>query len=791
MDALKYKVYFGGSYREQWSDDYCMTVAYSDRRMVEAVFSQGRWTVAGGDEELCSLLESTGPEDLIQQYFQASATSYAAIHDCLLRDLPLDRLSECLCSRGNPLVGPELMRVLMDDCGMALNTAYQITAHCCDDLRSTGVNMNDMYALQPRTAHVIGILRRTADTELSVAHDSRLALYRSPFGAVECGGALRLAFRLLGGKVEKAELVIYGDEGSESYPMSREGDCYVAQIIAPAEAQALWYRFRIETSMGCHWLCPDNTGYIGRLMGHEGGGFRLTVYERGFDTPEWFRHSVMYQIFPDRFGFSQDDTAARGVAYHKALGQTPELHQSIQEPVRWQPRPFEQSYSPDDFYGGTFKGMEEKLPYLKELGISCLYLNPIVEARSNHRYDTSDYHRPDPILGTMEDFEQLCARAEELGIRLILDGVYSHTGADSRYFNRYGSYPGEGACQSKDSPYYDWYDFQKYPDQYRCWWGFQDLPEVDEENPTWQQDIVTGEDSVVKLWLRHGAAGWRLDVADELPDDVLALIRDAAKSVKPDAPIIGEVWEDAVIKESYGSRRRYALGSSLDSVMNYPFRGSVLAFMHGQIDAYALREFFIAQQMNYPKPMYYSLMNLLGSHDVERLRTALATDVWLRSLSREDQLKVEFTQEALDRALVLERLCAVLQFAIPGVPCIYYGDEQGMCGVNDPFNRQPFMEGDRALHDYYAHLAAQRQAADALSTGEAEFMAANKDLLLILRYINNGLDALGKPAENGAYLAVVNRGETPQRYTADCRAAGCGWVEGCIGPLQGEIIKLR
>ena len=165
MDALRrYKVYFGGSYREQWSDDYCMTVAYSDRRMVEAAFSQGRWTAAGGDEELCSLLESAGPEELIQQYFQASATSYAAIHDCLLRDLPLDRLGECLYSRGNPLVAPELMLVLMDDCGMALNTAYQITAHCCDDLRSTGVNMNDMYALQPRTAHVIGILRRTVDT---------------------------------------------------------------------------------------------------------------------------------------------------------------------------------------------------------------------------------------------------------------------------------------------------------------------------------------------------------------------------------------------------------------------------------------------------------------------------------------------------------------------------------------------------------------------------------------------------------------------------------------------------
>ena len=209
------------------------------------------------------------------------------------------------------------------------------------------------------------------------------------------------------------------------------------------------------------------------------------------------------------------------------------------------------------------------------------------------------------------------------------------------------------------------------------------------------------------------------------------------------------------------------------------------------MDAYALREFFISQQMNYPKPMYYSLMNLLGSHDVERLRTALATDVYLRALSREDQLKVEFSQAALDQALVLERLCAVLQFAIPGVPCIYYGDEQGMCGVNDPFNRQPFMEGDRSLCEYYAQLAAQRRAAAALSTGEAEFMAANKDVILILRYINEGLDALGQPAENSAWLAVVNRSQEVHHYTADCRAAGCGLYTGSIGPLSGEIIQLR
>ena len=440
---------------------------------------------------------------------------------------------------------------------------------------------------------------------------------------------------------------------------------------------------------------------------------------------------------------------------------------------------------------GTFAGLREKIPYLKELGISCIYLNPIVEARSNHRYDTSDYHRPDPILGSMEDFEHLCAKAGELGIRLILDGVYSHTGADSRYFNRYGSYPGKGACQGKDSEYYRWYDFSKFPDEYRCWWGFKDLPEVDEQNPKWQEDIVTGENSVVKLWLRHGASGWRLDVADELPDDVLELIRGSVKAVKPDAPVIGEVWEDAIIKESYGSRRRYALGSSLDSVMNYPFRDAVLAFMHGYSDAHALCEFFISQQMNYPKPMYYALMNLLGSHDVERLRTALATNVWLRSLSREDQLKIYIGQEELERAAALQRLCAAIQFTIPGVPCIYYGDEQGMCGINDPFNRLPFREGDESIHDYYAALAQLRNSSPVLSTGQASFMAANKDVLLILRYINDGVDAFGEKAENGAYLVVINRGQQAYSYVADCQEALCGSYCGSIGPVNADIIKLK
>ena len=313
---------------------------------------------------------------------------------------------------------------------------------------------------------------------------------------------------------------------------------------------------------------------------------------------------------------------------------------------------------------------------------------------------------------------------------------------------------------------------------------------MDERNPKWQNFVVTGHDSVVKTWLRRGAAGWRLDVADELPDEVLALIRRSAKEEKQDALVLGEVWEDAVIKESYGGRRNYALGYSLDSVMNYPLRKVILRFAHGWLDAYTLRDFLIAQQMNYPKPLYYSLMNLLGSHDVERLRSALAADCVIKDLSREEQRKLRFDEERREHAVTQEKLCSAIQFAIPGVPSIYYGDEQGMEGVGDPYNRLPFREERQDLHDWYAALAKRRNASAALSTGEARFLAASGDVLLILRYIRTRQDVFGLPAENAAWLVAVNRSKREVRFTVDCAAAGLGVYHGTVGPEAAEFIQL-
>ena len=672
------------------------------------------------------------------------------------------------CCRG-AVFAAECLRILLDDCGMRMETVYPYAAPCVDRELSTE-ELEAMRVLQPRTYHLILLLQEMAKNVPAVRHDIRLPQYRTPFGAVEAGQEVRFAFSAPQDAFDQAMLELYGDELKTEIPMERDASGWTVTFCAPKTPAALWYRFRVVSGGNRQWVCPAPDGIHSWLRSSAHDGFRFTVTVPGFETPEWFRHTVMYQIFPDRFAFSDDGTAERGIDYHRSLGQNPDLHATLEEEVRWQPRPCETDYIPDDFYGGTLKGIRSRLPYLRDLGVSCLYLNPIVESRSNHRYDTSDYTRVDPILGTNEDFVELCSEAKRLGIRIICDGVFSHTGADSIYFNRDRHYPDPGACQAEASPYDSWYEFTHFPDEYRSWWGFRELPEVNEEDPAWQNYVVTGEHSVVRQWLRYGASGWRLDVADELPDDVLELIRRAAKEESPEHLILGEVWEDAVLKESYGGRRRYALGSALDSVMNYPFRSAVLDFLHGRSNAFTLSDFLTSQQLHYPKPLYLSLMNLLGTHDVERLRTSLAVNCRLKDIPRDEQLAVEAAMKEEDwiKADQLERLAAAIQFSVPGVPSIYYGDEIGMTGTNDPFNRRPMAdsglsESALSLREYIRGLAAMRNQHECLQDGEAFFLAVSNDVLVIVR------------AKGERSVTVVNRSESPQTYSVclpDCSTEG-------------------
>ena len=402
--------------------------------------------------------------------------------------------------------------------------------------------------------------------------------------------------------------------------------------------------------------------------------YQILVYRECFATPAWFKGGIMYQIFPDRFFKSGETLAEKGKWLHRDWHETPEF------------RPNEKGkILNNDFFGGNFRGILKKLDYLQSLHVTVIYLNPIFRAFSNHRYDTGDYMQLDPMLGSEEDFAALVSECGKRGIRLILDGVFNHTGDDSRYFNKYGTYDEIGAYQSKDSKYYSWYNFRHFPDKYDSWWGIDVLPAVNENCPSYI-DFITGENGVLRRWMKYPLGGFRLDVADELPDEFVAKIRSAVKSANGDAVVIGEVWEDASNKIAYSTRRKYFQGEELDSVMNYPLKDAIINFVVSG-NTSLLRRTVGMLLDHYPKCVLDSLMNILGTHDTVRVLTALGG---VCAYNKEEMAVLKLSAE--QRAVATERLkiAAILLYTFFGVPCIYYGDEIGMEGYSDPFCRKPF-----------------------------------------------------------------------------------------------------
>ena len=559
---------------------------------------------------------------------------------------------------------------------------------------------------------------------------SRDTRYRSPFGAVAGGTAI--FFRIClprEWRCSAARLVMTEDGGlpqpSGMFWAGMEGedhewwDCH----YTPAHAGLYWYSFELTLGDGIARLTRCDDGSAALTRGPEVHSWQITCYEPGFQTPGWLAGGVMYQIFPDRFRASGQPK--EGVPGDRLLRED------------WGGQPV---WKPDatgtvrnnDYFGGDLKGIEEGLDRLAELGVTCLYLNPVFEAHSNHRYDTADYLAIDPLLGTEEDFRSLCRTAAQLGIRVLLDGVFSHTGADSRYFNKERRYPEEGAYNSLSSPYASWYRFQSWPREYSGWWGFPTLPEVNELAPAFL-DFINGPGGVVRRWLAAGAAGWRLDVADELPDPFLEGLRQAAKAEKPDALVLGEVWEDASHKQSYGHRRRYLLGRQLDSVMNYPFREAVLGFLTGGKAADFFNRIFNVVE-NYPPQVTRLLMNHIGTHDTERAITVLAGEP-AGGRGREWQAAHSLSPGQRQAGLRRMRLAAALQFCLPGVPCIYYGDEAGMEGYRDPFNRgcYPWGREEKGLLQWYRKLGQLRRACPALREGAFEAVPAGEDTVCYVR----------------------------------------------------------
>lgn len=575
------------------------------------------------------------------------------------------------------------------------------------------------------------------------------ATCRAPLGAVEQGTPVRLTLRVPTELSCTTPHVLFRRDGEQPSLLAlapegeQDGVALFTITLTPERAGLYFYHFDLYVNYQKLYRGALGESYI---TTGEGEAWQLTVYEKGFQTPEILRGGVMYQIFPDRF--------FEGVP-NKPMPFPERVYRDDKdgEPYFW---PTE---SPDghlnmDYYGGDLVGIQQKLPYLAQLGVTLLYLNPIFEAHANHRYNTADYLNVDPLLGTNEDFTALCKAATGYGIRVILDGVFSHTGSDSRYFNREGRYPDCGAYQGEQSPYRSWYDFSpNYACGYRSWWGFDSLPEVNENDPAYRA-FICGKNGVIDTWMKRGAAGFRLDVADELPDDFIEEIRRAVKRHGEDKYLLGEVWEDATTKWSYGSRRTYLLGKGLDAVMNYPFREAILQFMRGR-GARDTADAILRVCENYPAPALHVLMNFMSTHDTERAITALAGD----SCDGRDRYwqsgrRLDDVRYAHGRALM--RLAYAMLYTLPGLPCIYYGDEICMQGYKDPFNRA-FFDWDsteNTVRPVLQKLAELRRNCPALEQGTLHMRKAAGGVLVYER-------------TDGAHTVAVciNRGETEATET--------------------------
>ena len=578
------------------------------------------------------------------------------------------------------------------------------------------------------------------DTLLFDPRDER---YKSPYGAVSAGTVVHFALR-----PERAQAfsraVLTARFESRANELVRiflpwsgrdgERDVFAGSLPTGDYVGLIFYSFRLE-------------GLDGRTRTL--GEYQLTVYDGCEQVPAWFGEGTCYQIFPDRFRRSRipdPGGMVGGRSVHAAWQEEPEYRPDARGEVRNR-----------DFFGGDLKGVLEQLPYLQSLGVETLYFNPIFEAASNHKYDTSDYLKVDPSLGDDDSFQALVDAARELDIRIILDGVFSHTGFVSRYFNGDGFYPQPGAAQSRQSPYYPWFHFQHWPDRFDSWWGIYTLPAVNEGEDSYRDYIIRGEHSIVRRWLQAGADGWRLDVADELPDDFIRELHQAVRAADPNAVVIGEVWEDGSTKIAYGVRRRHILGGHCDGLMNYPFRNGLISFLLGA-DAACFRDAMETLRENYPPFAFASAMNFLGTHDTPRILTLLGVGSDCRENTK--AWRADFRMDAGQRALALARLRlgALVLFAFPGAPTIYYGDEAGMEGFEDPFNRRTFPWGaeDKALTAWYAALGQARKSLLPLRRGDLRWLRAEGRVL-----------AFSRTWEGETVIAAVNAGDAPEQLPLD------------------------
>lgn len=590
---------------------------------------------------------------------------------------------------------------------------------------------------------------------MRILYDSKKIEYKNPFGALRAGQSCDITIKIPAScRTEKVFICFENDNSGEAFRLEmnliseKSGYQDYTVNFTLSDTGLYFYWFFISTEESDFELFRYGTSDTNIAAGDR---WQLTCYPSDFEVSADFKGKVMYQIFPDRFyRESIEDTSSKLMPFY--------IHSDTSDIP---------DYLPDekgeilncDFFGGNLKGITKKLDYIKSLGTSVIYLNPIFMAYSNHRYDTCDYKKIDPLLGCEEDFVKLCDEAHRRGIKIILDGVFSHTGSNSIYFDKKCIF-GNGAYSNPDSPYKSWYNFGSSRDEYDSWWGIDTLPCVNELSPDYVDYIISSEDSVIAHWLRLGADGYRLDVADELPDEFIKRLRTRVREIKPDAYVVGEVWEDASNKISYSVRRKYFSDGELDSVMNYVFKNAIIGYVRGDISSKVFANEVMTIAENYPEDSLHSLMNSLSTHDTARILTCLSDAD--EPLSKNEKAVYKMSSDVRQKAIDKLYTAVLLQYTLPGTACIYYGDEIGMEGYGDPFNRGYFCWGsmDSSVLGFFAEIGKIKNQHKPLQLGGIEFIRCDDCLIFDRKYngetvriiINNS----DSPLDAGKHQMIVS-----------------------------------
>lgn len=571
---------------------------------------------------------------------------------------------------------------------------------------------------------------------------------KTPAGPSRAGGAVTYTVKAAHSNPCDNVYLMLTDDADKSVKqirmplVSRDAEFNIFRVTINYERAGLyWYHFKMTKSEYTWYLCKTPS-FNAEARGDMGSAYAQIVTEKPIRENKQFTSGIIYHIFVDRFYKSGDVAAKRGMKLRRDWGgsitkNTPNLATD----------PLEYEIINRECFGGNLLGIVDKLSYIKGLGASAILLSPVFESNSYHKYDTADLENVDSMFGGDAALKTLVAEAKRQGIGIILDGVFNHCGSDSIYFNRLGNFNSVGAYQSRKSKYFDWFTFEKFPDAYSSWWGFDTLPQFNESNPALQK-FIAGPGGVIEKYMKTGILGFRADVADELSDVYLDKICARIRAVRRDAVIMGEVWEDAATKIAYGKRRHYFAGGQLGSVMNYPLKNAIIDFVT-KGDSEGLASVFYMLRDHYPREVAYGLMNFLGTHDTKRILTVLR--------EKDSDAKNAFN---------MLKIASAILYCSPGVPAVFYGDEAGAFGGEAPFCRvcYPWGKEDKATLAWYRKLGELR-ASSVLVDGDCNILFAHNGVFIMERVIMKASKESKGASLRGAVgdEAIANR---PTKYAS-------------------------